>query len=84
MIPRENIPLKLHRNIFALRTKINHIRTNFCSSKDIETCYKCNGDMDNVHLFKCTRTNINNINYTHILNKIVLGPKNAIAFFNEN
>ena len=32
MRPRENINLKSQREIFALRTKINHIKDNFCSS----------------------------------------------------
>ena len=60
MIPRENFPLNSQRKIFALRTKINHIKANFCSSKDIDKCDKCNCDIDNVHLFKFTRRNINN------------------------
>ena len=34
--PRENIKLEEQREIFALRTQMNHIRANFCSSKDIE------------------------------------------------
>ena len=83
MIPRENFPLNSQRKIFALRTKMNHIKANFCSSKDIDKCDKCNCDIDNVHLFKCTRKNINNINYNHILNGTVLEQKNAIAYINE-
>ena len=58
---------------------MNHIKTNFCSSKDIETCEKCNCNIDNVPSFECTKTNIININYTYILNKTVLEQRNAIA-----
>ena len=57
MIPRENINLKSQRDIFALRTKMNHIEANFCSSNDIKKCDKCNFEMDNSHLFKCIRKN---------------------------
>ena len=32
MIPRENFNLKLQRLLFALRTKMNQIKANFCSS----------------------------------------------------
>ena len=53
--PRENFNLKAQRQIFALRTKMSHVKTNFCSSKYIDKCDKCNFEMDNIHLFKCTR-----------------------------
>ena len=66
--PRENIKLEAQREIFALRTKMNHIRANSCSSKDIEKCNICQCEMDNENLFKCTKKNPNNINYNHILN----------------
>ena len=39
--------------------------------------------MDNIHLFKCTRSNINHINYNHILNGTVLEQRNAIDYINE-
>ena len=83
MRPRENINLKSQREIFALRTKMNHIKANFCSSKYIEKCNKCNFEMDNSHLFKCTRKNITNINYNHILNGTILEQRNAHNYLNE-
>ena len=58
MIPKENFNLKSQRKIFAFRTKMNHIKANFVSSKYIEKCEKCYEDMDIIHLFKCTRINI--------------------------
>ena len=82
MISRENFDIKSQRKTFAFRTKINHIKANFVSSKDIEKCEKCHEDMDNIHLFKCTRININNINYNHILNGKVLEQRNAINYIN--
>ena len=84
MRPRENIDLKTQRLIFALRTKINHIKANFCSSKYIEKCDKYNFEMDNIHLFKCTRRNIQNINYNHILNGTVHEQREAIKYINDN
>ena len=54
------------REIFALRTKVNHIRPFFSfSSKDIETCDICQSEMDNEHLFKLTIGNQNYINYNY-------------------
>ena len=84
MRARENIDLKSQRQIFALRTKMNHIKANFCSSKYIEKCEKCNFEMDNIHLFKCTRRNIQNINYNHILNGTVHEQREAINYINDN
>ena len=63
---------------------MNNIEANFCSSTDIKKCEKCNFEMDNYHLFKCTRKNIKNISYEHILNGTVLEQKNAIQYLNEN
>ena len=66
------------------KTKMNHIRANFYSSKDIDKCEKCNCDIDNVHLFKFTRRNIKkNINYNHISNGTVLEQKDAIDYINN-
>ena len=67
MRPRGNINLKSQRQIFALRTKIKQIKANFCSSKHIEKFNRHNFEMDNSHLFKCTRKNMKNISYNHIL-----------------
>ena len=83
MIPRENFNIKLQRNIFALRTKMNHIQANFCSSNEIKKCDKCNCELDNIHLFKCTRKNKNNINYNHILNGTVLEQRIAMDYIKE-
>ena len=84
MNPRENINLKPQRDIFALRTKINHIEANFCSSDKIKKCEKCHYEMDNSHLFKCIRKNENNINYNHIINGIVHGQRIANNYVNDN
>ena len=45
--PRENIRLKTQRKIFALRSKINHIKASFCYSTQIEKCKKFDIEMDN-------------------------------------
>ena len=84
MIPRENINLKSQRDIFALRTKVNHIEANFYSSDKIKKCEKCYFEMNNSHLFKCIRKNENNINYNHILNGTVHEQRIAINYINEN
>ena len=49
--PRENINLTSQREIFALRSKMNNIEANFCSSTEIRKCDKYNFEMDNYHLF---------------------------------
>ena len=64
--------------------EIIFIGANFCSSHEIEKCKKCNCELDNIHLFKCTRKNENNINYNHILNGTVLEQRNAINYIIEN
>ena len=76
--PRENINLDSQRKIFALRSKMNNIEANFCSTNKIKKCDKCNIEIDNYHLFKCTRQNMKNITYDHILHGNVLEQKNAI------
>ena len=63
---------------------MNHIKANFCSSDKIEKCKKCNCDLDNTHLFKCTRKNKNYINYNHILYGTVLEQRSAINYIIEN
>ena len=63
---------------------MNHIKANLCSSTEIEKCEKCNLDLDNNHLFKCTRNNENNINYNQILNGTILEHRNAINYIIEN
>ena len=80
----ENINLKSQREIFALRTQMNHIPANFCSSSQVQKCEKCNADMNNYHLFQCTRKNINSITYHHILNGNILEQKIALKYMNEN
>ena len=62
---------------------MNHIKANFCSSNAIEKCQKCKCDLDNIHLFKCTRKNENNITYNHILNGTVLEQRIALNYINE-
>ena len=81
--PRENISLNSKRKKIALRSKMNKILANFCTSSKIKICEKCNFKIDNYHLFKCTRNNINNITYDQILNETVLEQKNAIEYLNE-
>ena len=81
--PRENIKLEAQRELFALRTKMNHIRANFCSSKEIEKCNKCQCEMDNEHIFKCTRRNPNDISYNHILNGTIIEQRNALNYIKE-
>ena len=80
----ENINLQSQREIFALRTQMNHIPANFGSSSQVKKCDKCNLEMNNQHLFKCTRINIENITYDHILNGNILEQKNALKYINEN
>ena len=80
----ENIDLKSQREIFSLRTQMNHIPANFCSSSQVQKCEKCNSEMNNFHLFECTRKNINNITYNHILNGNILEQKIALKYMNEN
>ena len=63
---------------------MNHIKANFCSSTEIKKCEKCNFDLDNNHLFKCTKNNENNINYNQILNGTILEQRNAINYIIEN
>ena len=75
--------LEAQREIFALRTKVNHIPANICSSKYIKTCEKCQFEMDNEHLFNCTRINQDHINYNHILNGTVLDQRNALNYINK-
>ena len=62
---------------------MNQIEANFCTSSKIKICENCNFKMDNFHLFKCTRNNINNITNDQILNGTVLEQKNAIEYLNE-
>ena len=81
--PRENIKLEAQRELFALRTKMNHIKANFCSSKEIEKCNKCQCEMDNEHLFKCTRRNPNDISYNHILNGTIIEQRYALNYMKE-
>ena len=81
--PREGFKLEAQREIFALRTKMNHIPANFCSSKNIRKCEKCQFEMDNEHLSNCTRINPDNINYNHILNGTVLDQRNALNYINK-
>ena len=73
--PRENLKLESQREIFVLRTKINHIRASFCSSKDIKTCDKCQCEVYNEHLYKYTKGNKKIINYNHISNGTVIGKE---------
>ena len=63
---------------------MNHIKANFCSSTQVEKCDKCNFEIDNYHLFKCTRINTKNITYDHILNGTILEKKNALQYLHEN
>ena len=63
---------------------MNNIEANFCSSTKIKKCDKCNLEIDNYHLCKCTRQNMKNITYDHILHGNVLEQKNAIQYLNEN
>ena len=63
---------------------MNHIKANFCTSTEIKKSEKCNLDLDNNHLFKCTRNNENNINYNQILNGTILEQRNAINYIIEN
>ena len=63
---------------------MNHIKANFCSSTQIEKCKKCDIEMDNYHLFTCTRKNPMNITYDYILNGTILEQKNAIQYLNKN
>ena len=63
---------------------MNHIPANFCSSSQVQKCEKCNSEMNNFHLFECTRKNINNITYNHILNGNILEQKIALKYMNEN
>ena len=81
--PRENISLNSQRKIFALRSKMNQIEANFCTSSKIKICENCYLKMNNFHFFKCTRNNKNNITYDQILNGTVLEQKNAIEYLNE-
>ena len=62
---------------------MNHIKAIYCSSTQIEKCKKCDIEMDNYHLFKCTRKNPMKITYEHVLNGINLEQKNAIQYLNE-
>ena len=57
MIPRENFDLKSQRKIFALRTKMNHIKQILSPQKMQKSGVKCYEDMENIHLLKCTRIN---------------------------
>ena len=81
--PRENFKLEAQRELFALRTKMNYIPANFCSSKVINKCDKCQCEMDNEHLFNCTSKNPNNITYNHILNGTIFEQRNALQYINE-
>ena len=81
--PRDNIKLEAQRELFALRTKMNHIKANFCSSKEIEKCDKGQCEMDNGHLFKCTRRNPNDISYNHILNGTIIEQRYALNYMKE-
>ena len=80
----ENINLQYQREIFALRAQINHIPANFDSSSQVQKCLKCNSAMNNQHLFKCTRLNIKNTTYDHILNGNILQQQNALKYINQN
>ena len=82
--PRNFFNLTIQRNMFAWRIKMTNIREKICSSKEIKKCEKCNCDLDNNHLFKCTRNNENNINYNQILNGTILEQRNAINYIIEN
>ena len=62
---------------------MNNIEANFCPSSQIKKCEKCYENMDNYHLFKCSRKNIKNITYEHLLNGTVLEQKNALFYLNE-
>ena len=79
----ENIKLRTQIKLFALRAKINHIKANFCSSREIEKCNKCQCEIDNEHLFKCTRTNLNDINYKNILNGTITEQRDALNYIKE-
>ena len=81
--PRENINLISQREIFALRSQMNNFEAKFCPSTQIKKCEKSHKNMDNYHLFKCSRKNIKNITYEHILNGTVLEQKNAIHYLNK-
>ena len=81
--PRENFKLEAQRELFALRIKINHIPANFCSSKDLKKCDKCQCEMDNEHMFNCTRKNPNNITYNHILNGTIVEQRNSLKYMNQ-
>ena len=81
----ENLNITSQRKLFALRTQMNHIKANFCSSSEIQKCEIRSSEMDNYHLFKCTRrNNIDNITYDHILNGNILEQKNALKYMKEN
>ena len=82
---KENIPIILQRQLFALRSQMNNIKANFCSRTKIPICDQCENEIDNNHLFKCMREtkNIKNINYNHILNGTILQKKSAIEFLNR-
>ena len=48
---------------------MNHIPANFCSSKDIKKCDKCQYEMDNEHLVWCKYMNEESeFKYMNILN----------------
>ena len=63
---------------------MNHIKANFCSRTQIEQCNICCEDLNNDHIFKCTREgrNFNNINYNHILNGTLIQQKQGIEVLN--
>lgn len=63
---------------------MNNLEAYFCSSAKIKKSDKCSLEIDNYHLFKCTRQNIKNITYDHILHGNILEQKNAIQYLNEN
>ena len=79
----ENIKLKAQRKLFALRTKMNHIKANFCSSQEIEKSNKCQCEIDNEHLFKCKRTNPNYISYKNILNGTIIQQRDGLNYIKE-
>ena len=83
--PRENIKFEAQRHLFALKTKINHIKANFFSSKKINFfLINVKSEMINEHLFKCTRRNPNDISYNHILNGTILEKKKCLKLQKRN
>ena len=56
---------------------MNHIKAIFCSKTQIEQCNICRHDLNNDHIFKCTReeSNFNNINYNHNFNGTLIQQK---------